>query len=152
VFCTPDLGSNAGSNVPFVGDTTQSSLNIGVGMFKYPSLMGIFPLPPPSPTAIISPINMISSSTSGSLGSFDPWVVPHPEDVDSYGASMPLTAVDIVDPTIPSTSTDTGQQLHPHMECDQPTPPNRLLTLQVHMTPLILSFLQKRPSWKSWLP
>jgi hypothetical protein len=24
---------------------------------------------------------------------------------------------------ISSTSVDTGQQLHPHMECDQPTPP-----------------------------
>jgi hypothetical protein len=129
VFCTPDLGSNAGSNVPFVGDTTQYFVNIGVGMFKDTSLMGIFPLPPPSPTAHIAPINMISSFTSGSLGSFDPWVVPHPEDVDSYGASMPLTMVKIVDPTIPSTSIDTGQQLHPHMECDQPTPPNGLLTL-----------------------
>jgi hypothetical protein len=77
-FCTPDLGSNAGSNVPFVGDTMQPAMNIGAGMFKDPSLMGIFPLPPPSPTATITPINMISSSTSGSLGSFDPWVVPHP--------------------------------------------------------------------------
>jgi hypothetical protein len=34
-----------------------------------------------------------------------------------------LTMVDIVDLEIPSTSTDTGQHLHPHMECDQPTPP-----------------------------
>jgi hypothetical protein len=67
---------------------------------------------------------MISSSTSGSLRSFDPWVVPHPEDVDSYGASMPLTVVDIVDPKNPiNIHYDTGQQLHPHMECDQPTPP-----------------------------
>jgi hypothetical protein len=31
--------------------------------------------------------------------------------------------VEIVDPLIPSTSTDIGQHLHPHMECDQPTPP-----------------------------
>jgi hypothetical protein len=51
VFCTPDLGSNVGSNVPFVGDTHKSYMHVGVGMFKYPSLMGIFPLPPPSPTA-----------------------------------------------------------------------------------------------------
>jgi hypothetical protein len=86
-------------------------------------LMGIFPLPPPSPTTNITPINMISSFTSGSLGSFDPWVVPHPEDVESYGASMPLTMVDIVDPKSHQHPLDTGQQLHPHMECDQPTPP-----------------------------
>jgi hypothetical protein len=60
---------------------------------------------------------MIFSSTSGSLGSVDPWVVPHPEDVDSYGASISSHL------TIPSTSIDTGQQLHPHVECDQPSPP-----------------------------
>jgi hypothetical protein len=62
---------------------------------------------------------MISSFTSGSLKYFDPWVVPCPKDVESYGASMPLTVVNIVDLTI----VDTGQQFHPHMECDQPTPP-----------------------------
>jgi hypothetical protein len=45
----------------------------------------------PSPTTSFynfSLINMISSFTSGSLGSFDPWVVPHPKEVESYGASM----------------------------------------------------------------
>jgi hypothetical protein len=68
-FCTPDLGSNVGSNVPFVGDTQQSYMSVGVGMFKDSSLMGTFPLPPPPPTTNISPINMISSFTSGSLGS-----------------------------------------------------------------------------------
>jgi hypothetical protein len=45
------------------------------------------------------------------------------EDVESYGAFIPLIVVNIIDLTIPSTSTDTGQQIHPHMECDQPTPP-----------------------------
>jgi hypothetical protein len=94
-------------------------------MFKDSLLMGIFPLPPLSPTANVAPINMISSSTSGSLGSIDPWVVPRPEDVESYGASTPLIAVEIIDPKIPSASTDTGQQLHPQMECDQTTPPTR---------------------------
>jgi hypothetical protein len=42
-----------GSNVPFFGDTQQSYMHVGAGMFKYPSLMGIFPLPPPSPTATL---------------------------------------------------------------------------------------------------
>jgi hypothetical protein len=35
-------------------------------------------IPPPSPTANIVPIVIIYSFTSGSLGSVDPWVVPHP--------------------------------------------------------------------------
>jgi hypothetical protein len=89
-------------------------------MFKYPFLMGIPPLPAPD-TTHISHINMIFSSTSGSLGSFDPWVVPHPEDVDLYGVSMLCIMVDIVDPTVPLTFIDTGQQLHPHVECDHLT-------------------------------
>jgi hypothetical protein len=127
VFCTPDLGSNAGSNVPFIGDTTHSYMNVSVGMFKYPSLMGISPLSPTSLTTNITPIDMISSFTSASLSSFYHWVVPHPEDVDSYGASMPLTVVEIVDPKIPTKSADTGHQIHPHMECDQPTTPVRVI-------------------------
>jgi hypothetical protein len=107
-LCTLDLGSNLGSNVPFFDDTTQYYMNISVGMFKYPSLMGIFPLPPPSPTAPITPINIISSYTGGSHGSFDPWVAPHPKDVESYGVSISLTIVDIFNPIIPSTYANTG--------------------------------------------
>jgi hypothetical protein len=132
-LCTPDLGSNAGSNVPFVGDTQQCYINVGAGMFKYPSLMGIFLLLPPSPTANITPIKMILLFTSGSLDSFDPWVVPRSKDVDSYGASILLTVVDIVDPSIPSVSLDIGQQLHPHMECDQPTLPTRVVDSLCYM-------------------
>jgi hypothetical protein len=113
VFCTPDLGSNAGSNVPFVCDTQQSSLSVVVGMFKDPSLMGIFF---PRLAVNIAPINMISSFTSGSLGSVDPWVVPHLKDVESSEASMPLIKVKIVDLEIPSSFVDIGQQLHPHIE------------------------------------
>jgi hypothetical protein len=67
---------------------------IGVGMFKYPSLMGIFPLPTPD-TTNIALINMISYVVSTSLGSYDPWVLPHPSEVDSYGATMPLSPVEL---------------------------------------------------------
>jgi hypothetical protein len=65
---------------------------------------------------------MISSSTNGSLESFDPWVVPRFEDVESSRASMPLTTIYIVDPKIPSASPNTSQHLHPHMEGYHPTP------------------------------
>jgi hypothetical protein len=100
-------------------------MNVIVGIFKDTSLMGIFLLPPMSPTANIATINMISSFTSRSIISVDPWVVPHSKDVESSRASMSLTAFEIVNPTIPSTSIDTSQQLHHHMECHQPTPPVR---------------------------
>jgi hypothetical protein len=118
---SPNLGSNAGSNAPFISDTQQYYMSLGVGMFKYPSLMGIFPLPPPPPTMKISPINMISSFTYESLGFIDPWVVPHPKDVESYGTSKMLTMVEILNPKIPLSPTNIGRQLHPHMECDIPT-------------------------------
>jgi hypothetical protein len=119
-YCTPDLRANPSTNMPFIGESSGGYESIGVGMFKDPFLMGIFPLPAPD-TTHITPINMIFSSTSGSLGSVDPWVVPHPEDVDS---SYPTH---LSHPTIPSTSIDTGQQLHPHVECDQPSPPIRVV-------------------------
>jgi hypothetical protein len=45
------------------------------------------------------------------------------KDVESYGASLTRTKVDIVDMKIPSTLTNTSQHLHPNMECDQPTLP-----------------------------
>jgi hypothetical protein len=59
-FCTPNLGSNAGSNVPFVDETQQSYMSVGARMFKDYSLMGLFQLLSPPPSMNISPINMIS--------------------------------------------------------------------------------------------
>jgi len=55
-FCLIYLGSNVTSNIPFVDDTQQYFMNIGTGIFKGPSLMGIFPLPPPYPIAHIASI------------------------------------------------------------------------------------------------
>jgi hypothetical protein len=91
---------------------------VGVGIFKYPSLMGIFTLPPPPHVAYISPMNMTSSFFNGSLEFFHPRVVPHLEDVESYGAYMSLNVVYIIDLTIPLTFINTCQKIHSHMECD----------------------------------
>jgi hypothetical protein len=116
-FFTRDLGSNVASNVPFVRDTQKYYMHVGAGMFKDSSLMGIFPLPPPPPTTNTTPINMTSSFyTSGSLESFDPWVVPHLDNVESYRAHVTLLAIEIVNLTISSVSIDIVQPLHPHME------------------------------------
>jgi hypothetical protein len=52
---------------------------------------------------------------NGSLGSFDPWVVPFPEELNSYGARMLLTMVGITSSVILSAPIDIGQTLHPHM-------------------------------------
>ena len=89
-------------------------MNVGVGMFKDSSLMGTVPLPSSPPSMTLTSINMISSFTSQSLWYFDPWVIPRPEEVESYGASIPLTTIDIVSLMISSTSTNIDLQLHPH--------------------------------------
>jgi hypothetical protein len=117
-LCSPDLRSNVGSNIPFVGDTQQSYMDVVVGIFKESSLMGMLHLLRPPLVVNIYPINMISSFTSRSLGSFDPWVVPHPKDVESYGSSMPLSTVDISFAMISLALVDTGQHLHHHLEFD----------------------------------
>jgi hypothetical protein len=97
-------------------------MSVGAWMFKDSSLMGTFPLPPLPPVANMDMINMISSFSNGSLRSSDPWVVPRPKDVESYGAHMTLTKIEIVYLEIPLASPDTCQQIHPYTECDLPTP------------------------------
>ena len=59
---------------------------IGVGLFKDPCLMGVFP--PHVPNAFVAPINMISS-----IGTFmgDPWILPNPTEVENYGDTMLLS-------------------------------------------------------------
>ena len=61
-------------------------------MFKYLYLLGTFPLPLPNTTILSTPIHMISLITGGSLGSFDPWVVPRPLEIKLYGENMSFSA------------------------------------------------------------
>jgi len=93
VFHTRDFGSN----VPFLDDTVEYHMSVGDEMFKESSLMGKFSLPPLPPTTSIAHINIISSFTNGSHGSFNPLVVIGSEDIESHGSSMALTIVTIVD-------------------------------------------------------
>lgn len=55
-----------------------------VGLFKDPTLMGVFSLPPPNVTSI----NMISTH-------FDPWVIPPVDQVDSWGEVMSLSPFEL---------------------------------------------------------
>jgi hypothetical protein len=91
-YCTPDVRLNPNTNVPFVGELAPEYESIGVGL--YPTLMGTFPLPPPD-ISQIALINMISSFCGKSLGSFDPWVIPHSSDVESFRATMPLSPTEL---------------------------------------------------------
>ena len=60
--------SSSENNVPYVDKIPIPYDSIGLSLFKDPTLMGIFPLPPPNTVQI----NMISQSD-------DPWIIPSPK-------------------------------------------------------------------------
>ena len=48
-YCIPDIRNHGANNVPFVEDSKLSYESVGVGLLKYSSLMGNFPLSSPNP-------------------------------------------------------------------------------------------------------
>jgi hypothetical protein len=89
---TPDVQFNPNKNVSFVGEYSLGCKSIGVGL--YPSLMGTFPLHPLEITPTIS-INMISAVIGKPIGYNDPWVIPHPSDIECYGDTIALSPMDL---------------------------------------------------------
>ena len=85
-YCTPNVRFDAAANVPLVSNSYAVPKLIGARLFRDPCLMGVFP--PPIPDAFVAPINMISS-----VGTFvgDPWILPDPTEVETYGDTMPLS-------------------------------------------------------------
>ena len=90
------------SNVPLVSNSHKVPELVGVGLFKDPCMMGVFP--PPVPDTIVAPINMISF-VGTHLG--DPWVLPNPSEVESYGDTMSLLSAELPYSTIQSKSEST---------------------------------------------
>jgi hypothetical protein len=58
-YCNPYLHNSPMNNVPFLGSSLEYE-SVGVGLLKYSSLMGIFPLPPLD-TPKVATLNMIST-------------------------------------------------------------------------------------------
>ena len=58
-YCTPNFCPNANTMVPFISESACVSQSIGVGMFKDPCLMVVFPLSTLD-VPNVAPINMIS--------------------------------------------------------------------------------------------
>jgi hypothetical protein len=80
-----------------------------VGLLKYSSLIGTFPVPPPDvPHPFITLINMISTSIHGTPASYDPWMVPNPDDHLHYGDKMPMSSVEYAYQAIQSTTPSLG--------------------------------------------
>jgi hypothetical protein len=91
-------------SVPFIEKTPSSYEDVGVGLLKDSSMMGNFPLPPPDIPPTVTQVNMISTDTSKSLDSYDPWVVPSPSEYESYDDRMPLSPIEITYEEIQSAS------------------------------------------------
>jgi hypothetical protein len=73
-------------NVPFISKTHPDYENVGVGILKYSTLMGTYPIPPPDiPPPFIASINVISTYVCETLESYDPWIVPKSGDYLCYG-------------------------------------------------------------------
>lgn len=89
-----ELQENTNTNVPFVSDSSMGYESVGECIFKELNLMGIFLLPTLD-TTHISHVNMISYISFQSLECYDPWVIPHPIEVDSYRGAMPLSPTEL---------------------------------------------------------
>jgi hypothetical protein len=69
--------------------------NIGVGLLKDSTLMGMFPIPPPDvPPPLVASINMISTLVRQTHPSSNPWIIPELGDYIHYGDQMPLSLVE----------------------------------------------------------
>jgi len=81
--------------------------------------MGTFPLLAPD-TPQIALINMISTFCGKSLGSFNPWVIPHSSNIEYFGATIPLSPAKLSYSTLQKSdeyaSTDSGLLLDEELD------------------------------------
>jgi hypothetical protein len=103
------FASSSEGNVPFVEHTSSSLVSVGAGLFKDPSLMGVFPLPPPN----LASVNMITAHT-------DPWVLPPVHHEDSWGEMMPLSPAELNYIEIVAASASTSEPAIPGSVPDSP--------------------------------
>jgi hypothetical protein len=91
------------SIVPFIAKTPLGYENVGVGLLKDLTLMGMFPIPPPDiPTHFFASINMISTIVCEIPESYDPWIVPRSIDSLCCSDQMPLSPIELAYQTIQS--------------------------------------------------
>jgi hypothetical protein len=116
-FFNSDTHTN---NVPFIAKTPHGYKNVGVGLLKDSTLMGMFPIPPPDVLPpLVASINMISTSVRETPMSSDPWIVPAPSDYLRYDDQMPLSliestyqAIQSTDPSTPSLGDSSPDLFH----------------------------------------
>jgi len=79
-FYSPDTSNNDANTVPVIGQTKPHYEDVGVGLLKDSSIIGVFPKVP-SPYATV---NMIASN--------DPWPLPSPFETETIGDQMSLSS------------------------------------------------------------
>jgi hypothetical protein len=83
-------------NVYFISKTPTGYENVTMGILKYSTFMGTFPIPPPD---ILPPsvalINMISTIVCETSKSYDAWIVPNSSDYLRYDDQIPLSPVEL---------------------------------------------------------
>jgi hypothetical protein len=93
------------NNVPFIEKSSLGYENVGVGLLKDSTLMGMFMIPPPDiPPPLVASINMISTSIRETPASSNLWIIPKPGDYLHYGDQMPLSLVESSYQAIQSTN------------------------------------------------
>ena len=103
------FASSSEGNVPFVEHTFKSLESVCAGLFKDPSLMVVFPLPPPN----LASVNMITTHS-------DPWVLPPVNQEDSWGEMMPLSPAELNYIEIVAASASTSEPAIPGSVPDSP--------------------------------
>jgi hypothetical protein len=95
-------------NIPFIAKTRPRYENVGVGLLKYSTLMGMFLIPPPNVLPpLVASINMISTSIHETPTSSDLWIVPEPDFYLHYSDQMPLSPIESAYQTIQSAVSST---------------------------------------------
>jgi hypothetical protein len=115
------------NNIPFNAKTPPGYENVGVGLLKDSTLMGMFPITPLDvPPPLFSSINMISTSTRETPVSSNPCIVPTPGDSLRYDDQMPLSlvestyqAIQSADPSTPSLDDSSPDLFHVFFPMDE---------------------------------
>lgn len=89
-FCTLYFQPSTSNNVRLVGGTPENFVSIGTSLLKGSSLFGCFPLILPEVPMTIS----MASTTSIPLR--DPWILPTPSTIESFGDQILLSLVELV--------------------------------------------------------
>ena len=78
-FYIPTYSLLSSGNMHLVRDIHEFYVNVGIDLLKGSSLLHSFPLPPPKVPQAISIVSTIFN------GPTDPWILPAPLDLQTYG-------------------------------------------------------------------